>query len=89
VSVFDRTAVEAALSKPEEGPMTFSKALKIIKRGGVVTREGWNGKGMWIGLMPTDAGKDMTRPYIFMKTADNGLVPWVASQTDLLAEDWR
>lgn len=27
-------------------------------------------------------------PYLEMKTADNKLVPWLASQTDILAEDW-
>jgi len=28
-------------------------------------------------------------PYIMMKTADNKCVPWLASQTDILAEDWN
>jgi len=69
--------------------VTFSEALEIIKQGGVVTREGWNGKGMWIALMTTEVSLDMGRPYIFMKTIDDQLVPWVASQTDLLAEDWK
>lgn len=27
-------------------------------------------------------------PYIMMKTADGAFVPWVASQTDILAMDW-
>lgn len=27
-------------------------------------------------------------PYIVMKTVDGALVPWLASQTDVLAEDW-
>lgn len=27
-------------------------------------------------------------PYLTMKTADNKVVPWLASQTDVLAEDW-
>jgi hypothetical protein len=30
----------------------------------------------------------MTLPYIYMKTAQDDLVPWLASQTDVLAEDW-
>jgi hypothetical protein len=29
------------------------------------------------------------RPHIDMKTADDEFVPWVASQSDLLADDWR
>lgn len=68
--------------------MHFGIALRMIKEGYKVTRKGWNGKGMYIKLQkPTDQSK-MTLPYIFMKTTDNHLVPWLASQTDLLAEDW-
>lgn len=66
----------------------FGYALAGLKDRQKMTRSGWNGKGMYIELQtPTETSK-MTRPYIFMKTADNQLVPWVASQTDLLAEDW-
>lgn len=28
------------------------------------------------------------RPYLTMRTAQDDFVPWVASQTDILAEDW-
>ncbi|MER6809959.1 DUF2829 domain-containing protein [Spirillospora sp. NPDC000708] len=28
------------------------------------------------------------RPYLMMRTVDGDFVPWVASQTDLLATDW-
>jgi hypothetical protein len=28
-------------------------------------------------------------PYVMMKTADDSFVPWLASQTDILAEDWK
>lgn len=67
---------------------SFAFALGALNSRAKVAREGWNGKGMYIELQtPTETSK-MTRPYIFMKTADNQLVPWVASQTDLLAEDW-
>ena len=60
-----------------------------IKAGNLVTRSGWNGKGMYIEIQyPTPSSK-MTRPYIFMKTVDNQLVPWVASQSDILADDWE
>ena len=66
----------------------FAGALHALKQGGKVCRTGWNGRGMYIELQtPTETSK-MTRPYIFMKTVDEQLVPWVASQTDLLAEDW-
>ena len=66
----------------------FGTALGCLKRGGRVWRKGWNGKGMRIELQtPTELSK-MTLPYVFMFTAQGDLVPWLASQTDLLAEDW-
>ena len=69
--------------------MNFEKALELLKKGKKVCRTGWNGKNMWIDLQhPTNLSK-MTLPYIYMKTADNNLVPWLASQTDILAEDWE
>lgn len=52
------------------------------------SRRGWNGKGMWISLQKPDGGSKMTMPYIYMSTAQGGLVPWLASQADLLADDW-
>jgi len=68
--------------------MPFSNALVHLKEGWRVGRLGWNGKGMWIALQtPTDLSK-MTLPYIYMRTATDDLVPWLASQTDILAEDW-
>lgn len=68
---------------------TFSQALHTLKEGGRVSRKGWNGKGMWLELQRPDSGSKMTLPYIYMFTADEHLVPWLASQTDLLAEDWQ
>ncbi len=67
---------------------TFDKALLALKSGIPVTRSGWNGKGMWIAIQfPDDKGK-MTLPYIYMNTVQGDKVPWLASQTDLLACDW-
>lgn len=68
--------------------MNFGRALEILKDGGRVARTGWNGKGMWLELQRPDANSKMTLPYIFMKTAQGDLVPWLASQTDMLADDW-
>lgn len=68
--------------------MTFSEALEYLKRGVRVTREGWNGKGMWLALQRPDENSKMTQPYIYICPASSRLVPWVASQTDLLEEDW-
>lgn len=76
--------------------MDFGIALAFLKQGFRVARKGWNGKGMWLMLcipygdytLEKD-GKTYGRlPYIYMKTADEKLVPWVASQTDVLADDW-
>lgn len=69
--------------------LDFSMALRALKNGQLVTREGWNGKGMWLALQRPDPGSKMTLPYIYMCTAQGDYVPWLASQTDLLAEDWH
>ena len=66
----------------------FGYALSLLKEGKRVAREGWNGKGMHIALQRPDAGSKMTLPYIYMSTVQGDLVPWLASQTDLLANDW-
>ena len=66
----------------------FGKAIELLKQGYKVTRAGWNGKGMWLNLQIPDQFSKMTLPYIYMKTADDEFVPWLASQTDILAEDW-
>ena len=68
--------------------MNFGEALAALKAGDKVARRGWNGKGMWLNLQRPDAFSKMTLPYIFMKTVDDQRVPWLASQTDMLAEDW-
>lgn len=67
----------------------YSTALDALKSGYRVARAGWNGKGMWLALQRPDAHSKMTLPYIYMRTAQGDLVPWLASQTDLLAEDWE
>jgi hypothetical protein len=69
--------------------MNFGYALDRLHMGLKLARAGWNGKGMYIELQVPDARSKMTLPYIFMKTADNNRVPWLASQTDLLAQDWH
>lgn len=80
--------------------VNFGEAIKALKEGKRVLRQGWNGKGMFLkyvepythmGITDNQVEKvvDATLlPYIGMKTADNKFVPWLASQTDMLAEDW-
>ncbi len=75
--------------------MDFSDALRALKDGKRVARAGWNGKGMWLllapgGLVSGYDGRDMeAQPYVGMKTAQGTWVPWLCSQTDLLADDWQ
>jgi Protein of unknown function (DUF2829) len=66
----------------------FGGALAALRAGNYVARAGWNGKNMWLGLQVPDANSKMSLPYIYMCTAQGDLVPWLASQTDMLAEDW-
>lgn len=74
----------------------FGWALSALKGGQQVSREGWNGKGMWLtyvqdwtGNFGTDLPLDWSvLPFIAMKTVQNQMVPWLASQTDVLALDW-
>lgn len=63
-------------------------AIKQMHDGSKVARAGWNGRGMWLALQVPDAGSKMTLPYIYMSTVTGDLVPWLASQTDILAIDW-
>jgi hypothetical protein len=71
-------------------------AISQLKSGRRVRREGWNGKGMWLELQTPDENSKMTLPYIYIEYPQghpaypNGSrVPWLASQTDILAEDWE
>lgn len=68
--------------------MDFGHALAELRAGRRVTRTGWNGKGMYVELQVPDQHSKMRRPYLFMCPVDGDLVPWVASQSDLLAGDW-
>jgi hypothetical protein len=63
--------------------------VKQLHHGSRVRRAGWNGKGMWLELQMPDEHSKMTLPYVFMSTAQGDLVPWLCSQTDLLATDWE
>ena len=77
--------------------MDFGFALVNLRKGRRLARDGWNGRGIFIELQVPDEHSKMTHPYIFIDTTglqtDNPLaprdrVPWLASQTDMLALDW-
>lgn len=81
----------------------FGMAIEALKLGYKVARTGWNGKGMYLVLF--DPARDnlqtltaycnetsiekALRPFILMSTADNQYVPWMASQSDMLEDDWK
>lgn len=74
----------------------FGGALAALRSGQKVCRAGWNGKGMWVALQVPDKHSKMTLPYIYIEYPDGhpaypsgSRVPWLASQTDMLAEDWE
>lgn len=101
--------------------LTFGEALEAVKQGKLVARTGWNGKGMFIFMRPSDEidaqfipnirslpesfktwfGKQEYKPspespkvkftsYLCMKAADGSIVNgWLASQTDMLSDDWQ
>jgi hypothetical protein len=72
-------------------PVDFATVIRELKAfpGKKFRRSGWNGKGMWIALQKPDVNSKMTLPYIYMKTVGDYLIPWLASQTDILAEDFE
>lgn len=87
----------------ESGNLSFGDAIVYMKQGHKVARSGWNGKGMFLFLVPGSTFKVNRTPllgiypegteinyhaHIDMKTADDKVVPWLASQTDMLSDDW-
>lgn len=77
--------------------MDFGECIRMLKQDKKMARRGWNGKGIYIELQVPDEHSKMTLPYIYMVTnglvsdnpdAPRGVVPWLASQTDMLTDDW-
>ena len=75
--------------------MEIGGAITHLRDGRRVQRTGWNGKGLWLELQLPDENSKMTLPYVFICYPDDAVntpgarVPWLASQTDLLADDWQ
>lgn len=68
--------------------MNIGEAVTALKLGHAVAREDWNGPGQYLELQVPDKKSKMTTPYVYINTAKGDRVPWLASQTDLLATDW-
>lgn len=75
----------------------FGQAIEELKKGNRVKRVGWNGVGIFLELQVPDEYSKMTHPYIYIDTtelvtnnptAPKARVPWLASQTDMLSDDW-
>ena len=96
--------VFAKTFKPTPTKLSFGQAIDAIRNGELVTRSGWNGKGMFIFLVQgstfnvnrsplnaifTEGTEINYLPRIDMRTADGSIVPWLASQADLLSSDWE
>lgn len=84
--------------------MNIGQALEVMEAGGKVARAGWNGKDMFLFLVPGSTFKVNRAPllgiypegteinyhaHIDMRTATGEIVPWLCSQSDLLAKDWE
>lgn len=88
--------------------LTFGSAIEALKSGKRVSRSGWNGKGMYLWLLPAASVKAewCKEPHLKQLAVENGgeiealgsirmltadrkiLTGWLASQTDMLSEDW-
>ena len=77
--------------------MSFGLAIEAMRKGKHVCRRGWNGRGIFIAIQTPDKNSKMTSPYIYIDTtglitknmdALKSCVPWIASQSDMLADDW-
>ena len=84
--------------------MNIGQAVEAMKQGQRVAREGWNGKNMYLFLVPGSVFKVNREPllsmlgegtevqyhaHVDMKTAQGYVVPWLCSQADLLSNDWQ
>ncbi|GAC1467170.1 MAG: hypothetical protein NVSMB70_12610 [Chamaesiphon sp.] len=67
----------------------FGWALELVKNGKRLFRQGWNGRSQFIALHTPNVDSKMTLPYLYIKTAHDEIVPWLASQVDLLSIDWE
>ena len=91
------------LDNLRQGIGTFGAAIEALKEGKKVSRSGWNGKDMFLYLVPGstfqvnrppllgiyEEGTEINyRPHIDLKTADGSVATWSPSGSDALAEDW-
>ena len=77
--------------------MSFGLAIEAAKKGHSIARVGWNGKGIFVEIQVPDEHSKMSHSYLYIDTtglvsdnpdAPKSRVPWLASQTDMLSDDW-
>ena len=76
--------------------VSFSIALGALKSdlNVKIQRQGWNGTGLYVKMQRPDANSKMTLPYLYIeypsdhKVTPGAKCPWLASQTDILSDDW-
>lgn len=74
---------------------SFGNALEAVKQGKTIRRIGWNGKGLTVKAQFPDEHSKMTLPYLYIEypvdaqNTPGARCPWLASQTDIMAEDWE
>jgi len=71
-----------------ENTMNFGEALAAAKAGKSIQRSGWNGKDLKVKAQFPDANSKMNLPYLYIEYPNGNRCPWLASQTDIMAEDW-
>ena len=81
--------------------MDFGKAIQLLKEGKRLQRNGWNGKGQYIELATNISYKNSNDEIINVEHDNIGnkaiafvgtsgvQLGWLASQADMLAEDWK
>jgi len=80
--------------------MDFSDALNWVKHGKKIARAGWNGKNMWVRLfepctISNGCKCSLSQPFLVIEYPkghsaypDGSCIPWLASQSDIMADDW-
>lgn len=68
--------------------LSFSSALSAVKVGHSIQREGWNGKGLKVKAQFPDENSKMNLSYLYIEYPDGKKCPWLASQTDIMSDDW-
>jgi Protein of unknown function (DUF2829) len=96
--------VEATPERVTGATYDFSDALRLLKEGHCLARQGWNGKNQFVYMVSGSTFQVNRRPllgifsegftveylpHLDMWNAQGKAVPWLASQGDLFADDWQ